>query len=361
MTAPFIITKIRIPSLRPELVARPRLLQQLQAGLACQMILVSASTGFGKTTLVSEWLRECGRPAAWLALDELDNDPLRFLSYFIRALQSVKEEFGDALLENLATSKSGVLSPERSEFLDALIHEITGIKNAFILVLDDYHVIVNPVIQDFILFLLNNQPENMRLVISSRADPPLPLGRMRARRDMYEVRANDLHFTPLEAAEFLNDLMDLALTEQDVVALENRTEGWIAGLQLAALSMQGQSNNHQFIENLAGSNRFISDYLVEEVLEKQPPALQEFLLKTSILEQLNAGICNDLLGRDDSQAVLVHLEQSNLFLQSLDNERYWYRYHHLFADLLRIKLGQAHSSQMAALHCRASQWFEKTR
>ena len=359
MIAPFIVTKIQIPSIRSEYVERPRLLQHLNAGLECKLILVSASTGFGKTTLISEWLRKCGRPVAWLSLDELDNDPFRFLTYFIRAIQTVKPEVGDALLDNLHASKPGSFSLVSADFLDALIQEISGIENDFILTIDDFHVITNTIIQDFILYLLNNQPENMLSVISTRADPPLPLGRMRARRQMHEVRASDLRFTPWEATEFLNDRMGLTLTEQDVITLENRTEGWIAGLQLAALSMQGKSNKQQFIENLAGSNRFISDYLVEEVLDKQPPAIREFLLKSSILEKLNAGICNDLLGRDDSQAVLTYLEQSNLFLQSLDNERYWYRYHHLFADLLRNKLRQTHATQIVALHRCASQWFEK--
>lgn len=285
MITPYIVTKIQIPSLRSEYVERPRLLQHLNAGLASKLILVSASTGFGKTTLISEWLHKCGRPVAWLALDEPDNDPLRFLTYLILAIQTVKSKFGDALLDNLQASKPGSFSLVSNDFLDALIQEINGIGNDLILTIDDYHVITNTDIQDFILYLLNNQPENMRTVISSRADPSLPLGRMRAMREMHEIRASDLRFTPLEATEFLNGRMGLSLTEQDVLTLENRTEGWIAGLQLAALSMQGKSNKQQFIENLAGSNRFISDYLVEEVLDKQSPTLQEFLLKTSILEK----------------------------------------------------------------------------
>lgn len=356
MPIPFVITKLHIPSLHPG-VLRPRLFQQLNAGLAGKLTLVSAPTGFGKTTIVSEWARNCGRPVAWLALDELDNDPLRFLNYVIRALQSLEKGFGMALLENLQASSPTHISMAQNGFLEALVAEIAELQKAFLLVLDDYHIITNPVIQDMLRFLLNNQPENLHLVLASRTDPPWPLGRLRARREVNEVRASDLRFTLQETAEFLNDRMNLNLTEDEIVSLEGRTEGWVAGLQLAALSMQGQSNKHQLIENLAGSNRFIADYLVEEVLEKQSPAHQEFLLKTSILAQMNAGLCDELSGRSDSQSVLRHLEQSNLFLQSLDNDRCWYRYHHLFADLLRIKLGQTHPDQIPALHRCASQWF----
>ncbi|HZU86328.1 MAG TPA: LuxR C-terminal-related transcriptional regulator [Anaerolineaceae bacterium] len=330
-------------------------------GLDGKATLISASTGFGKTTIVSEWVRQSGRSTAWLSLDDLDNDPLRFLTYFIRAIQNIKRGFGEAILESLNTTKPNSRFPGRDSFLEALISEIAEITAPFILALDDYHVITASEIQDMLLFFLNNLPENMHVVISTRADPPWPLGRMRARREINEVRASDLRFTMEESAVFLNEQMGLNLAEQDIAILDSRTEGWIAGLQLAALSMRGQSNKHQFIENLAGSNRFISDYLVEEVLEKQPPALQEFLLKTSILDQLNAGLCDQLTGRSDSQAVLLHLEQSNLFLQSLDNDRYWYRYHHLFADLLRIKFKQTQSAQVPALHRCASQWFEKNK
>lgn len=354
-------TKLHIPSLRPGRVLRPRLLQRLNAGLSGKVNLISAPAGFGKTTIVSEWIRQVGRPAAWLSLDEQDNDPLRFLSYLIRALQYICPDFGESALENLQTLQHKGVSLEQSDFLDEFVSEIAEIQMAFILVLDDYHVITHSTVQHVLQFLLNHQPETMHWVIATRTDPPWPLGRLRARRELNEVRASDLRFTSQESAEFLNDRMGLALAAQDMAALEGRTEGWIAGLQLAALSLQGQVNRHQFIEDLAGSHRFIFDYLVEEALEKQPPDIQDFLLQTSLLQQMNAGLCDTLTGRSDSQDVLLYLERSNLFLQPLDHDRYWYRYHHLFADLLRIKLGQTRSAQVPALHRTASLWFEKNK
>jgi LuxR family maltose regulon positive regulatory protein len=354
-------TKLHIPALRPGRVLRPRLLQCLNAGLPGKVNLISAPAGFGKTTIVSEWIRQVGRPVAWLSLDEQDNDPLRFLTYLVRALQSICPDFGESVLENLQTLQRKGVSPEQSDFLDEFVSEIAAIPMAFILVLDDYHVITQPTVQDMLQFLLNYQPETMHWVIATRTDPPWPLGRLRARRELNEVRASDLRFTPQESEEFLNDRMGLELTALDVAALEGRTEGWIAGLQLAALSLQGQIDRHQFIEDLAGSHRFIFDYLVEEALEKQPPDIQDFLLQTSLLQQMNAGLCDALTGRSDSQDVLLYLERSNLFLQPLDHDRYWYRYHHLFADLLRIKLGQTRSAQVPALHRSASLWFEKNK
>ena len=361
LTTPFIATKLHIPSTRAGLILRPRLLQHLNAGLDRKISLISAPAGFGKTTIVSEWIRQTGRIVTWLSVDEQDNDLLHFLTYLIRTLQSISQGFGEVVLENIQISQIKGISPKQDSLLEVLVYEITEIPSPFILVLDDYHTITNPAVQDSVRFLLNNQPETMHLVISTRTDPPWPLGRLRARQEINEVRSNDLRFTIEESTAFLNDEMGLDLAEQDIATLDARTEGWIAGLQLAALSMQGQMNRHQFIENLAGSNRFIFDYLVEEVLEKQPPTIQEFLLKTSILAQMNARLCDALMGRDDSQAALFYLEQSNLFLQSLDNNRYWYRYHHLFADLLRIKLGQTQPAQIPVLHQSASQWFEKNK
>ena len=319
MTPPFIASKLQLPASRPGLVVRPRLLQQLNVGLTGKLTLISASTGFGKTTIASEWLRQSGRPIAWLALDELDNDPLRFFTYLLHAIQAIRPGFGAALLENLKASPA-----ISSATLEALIGEMAEITAPFLLALDDYHLIANPAIQEMLQFLLNNQPGNLHLVILSLTDPPWPLARLRARREMNEIRVADLRFTPQESAEFLNQRMGLALTPEQVTTLESRTEGWVAGLQLAALSIQGQENPQRLIENLAGSQRFIADYLVEEVLEQQPPETQEFLLKTSILSQLNATLCEHLTGRDDSQSTLRQLEQDNLFLQALDDERQWY-------------------------------------
>lgn len=357
MITPLIPTKFQSPALRSGLVVRSRLLQHLNAGLAGKFTLISASTGFGKTTIASLWLKQCGRPTAWLALDELDNDPLRFLIYLICAIQTVQVGFGADLLESLVTANPQDFDPVPVHFLETLVAEIAAIPTPFLLALDDYHLITRPAIQFVPQFLLNHQPSNLHLVLVSRADPPWPLGRLRARREMSEIRAADLRFTPQEAVEFLNTSMGLGLTTEQVAALETRTEGWIAGLQLAALSLQGQANPQEIIASLAGSHRFIADYLIEEVLEKQPPDVQDFLLKTSVLDQMNAALCDEVTGRSDSQVALLQLEQANLFLIPLDQERQWYRYHHLFADLLRIKLGQAYPGLTAELQRRASNWY----
>ncbi|RPH59782.1 MAG: LuxR family transcriptional regulator, partial [Chloroflexi bacterium] len=357
MSLPLIPTKLQLPSPRSGLVLRPRLVQKLNAGLDGKLTLISASTGFGKTTLASAWIKHCGRPAAWLALDELDNDPLRFLTYLIRAIQTVKPGFGADLLETLGTANPQDFEPVPVPILEALTAEIAAIQTHFLLALDDYHLINRPAIQAIPQFLLKHQPANLHLVLVSRADPPWPLGRLRARREMSEIRAADLRFSPQEAAEFLNACMGLGLTPERVTALETRTEGWIAGLQLAALSLQGQANPQELITSLAGSQRFIADYLIEEVLEKQPPEVQDFLLKTAVLDQMNAELCAEVTGRQASQAILLQLEQGNLFLIPLDQERNWYRYHHLFADLLRIKLEQAQPGLTAELQRRASAWY----
>lgn len=346
-----------MPALRSGLIVRPRLLQQLNAGLAGKFSLISASTGFGKTTLACAWAQQSGRPVAWLALDELDNDPLRFLTYLVRAIQNIQPSFGADLLESLTTANPQDFDPIPPSFLEALAAEIASIQIPFLLALDDYHIITRTAIQSIPQFLLDHQPANLHLVLVSRADPPWPLGRLRARCEMNEIRAADLRFTPQEAAEFLNQSMGLGLTPEQVAALETRTEGWIAGLQLAALSLQRQVNPQEMIASLAGSHRFIADYLIEEVLEKQTPDVQEFLLKTSVLDQMNAALCAEVTGRSDCQATLLQLEHANLFLQPLDQERNWYRYHHLFADLLRIKLGQAYPGLTVELQRRASSWY----
>ncbi len=356
MNTSYLVAKTQIPPLQPGLVLRPRLIQQLNAGLDGKLTLISAPAGFGKTTIASEWLRQSGRPVAWLALDELDNDPLRFLTYLLRAIQTVQPGFGSDLLETLSTANPQDFDPVPVHFLEMLAAEISTIPMPFLLALDDYHVITRSVIQAVPQFLLNHQPAYLHLALVSRTDPPWPLGRLRARREMSEIRVADLRFTPQEAAEFLNTSMGLRLTEAEVAALETRTEGWIAGLHLAALSLQGQANPQEIIASLAGSHRFIADYLIEEVLEKQPPDVQDFLLKTSVLDQMNAALCDAVTDRSNSQATLLQLEQSNLFLLPLDQERKWYRYHHLFSDLLRIKLGQAHPGLTTELQRRAAVW-----
>ena len=273
---------------------------------------------------------------AWLSLDESDSDPVRFLTYFVAALETIAPQIGAGIMNSLRSPQP----PPIDSLLTPLLNAIATIPVDFVLVLDDYHVLDSQEIDRALTFLIDNQPPQMHLVITTREDPPLPLARLRARGQLTELRAADLRFTSDEAAEFLNAAMGLTLSPEDVDALERRTEGWIAGLQLAAISMQGQQDNRRFIESFTGSHHFVLDYLMEEVLSHQPAHIQEFLLKTSILERLCGPLCAAILQQDDEDALatLEHIRQANLFLIPLDNERRWYRYHYLFADLLRQRL-----------------------
>lgn len=352
-------TKLHIPPLRSKHVLRPRLIKRLNESAHRKLILISAPAGFGKTTLVSEWLAGSGRPATWLSLDENDNDPARFLSYLIAALQRIQPDIGQGVLPALQVPQP----PPVEGSLTALLNEVAEIDDPFTLVLDDYHVITAQAIDQALTFWLEHAPPRVNLVIATREDPSLPLHRLRARDQLTELRAADLRFTPDEAASFLTQVMGLRLSAEDVATLEARTEGWIAGLQLAALSMQGMANTTQFIQTFAGSHRFILDYLLEEVLHKQPDDVQYFLLYTSILDRLCGPLCDALLDAPtgSGQEMLESLEQANLFIIPLDAERRWYRYHHLFADLLRQRLTQIEpASAINALHLRASQWHEDT-
>ena len=367
MAVSILATKLYIPPPRPKVVFRPRLIDRLNAGLNQKpgITLVSAPAGFGKTTLISEWVIACERPVAWLSLDEGDNDLTRFLTYFVAALQRVVPNFGERVLEMLQASQ--MQPPPAESILTALLNEIVALPDSFLLVLDDYHVIDSKPVERALTFLLEHQPLQMHLVIATRQDPDLPLARLRARGQLTELRAADLRFTASEAAEFLNQGMGLKLSDENIAALETRTEGWIAGLQLAALSMQEHQDVTSFIQSFAGSNRFVMDYLVEEVLHQQPENVQKFLLHTSILQRMCGPLCDAVL-LDPSisgEETLQHLERANLFLIPLDNERRWYRYHHLFADLLRQRLRQRLNAgtkdgeeQLNELHIRASQWCE---
>ena len=351
MSTPLLQTKLYIPHSQPNLISRPRLIKHLEDGLSRKLTLVSSPAGFGKTTLLSEWIHKCGRSAAWISLDQGDNDPSRFLKYFITALQKNEAEIGEGILSALQSSQH----PKTDILLTGLLNDITEMTQPFIIVLDDYHVITEPTIQEMLSFILENQPPQIHLVISSRADPPWPLARLRVRGELAEIRTRDLRFTTDEAATFLNNVMGLKLSPQEVALLEGLTEGWIAGLQMAALSMRGRKDVSGFIESFSGSHRFILDYLVEEVLDQQSHTIQEFLLKTSILESLNGPLCDAVTDREDSQMTLTQLEQANLFLVPLDNERRWHRYHHLFADLLRIHLEHTQPEHTPTLHRRASE------
>jgi LuxR family maltose regulon positive regulatory protein len=391
MPTPVLATKLYIPPPRSKVVLRPRLIERMNESLqrTASITLVSAPAGFGKTTLISEWVNqkaEGGRtlaPArsagvkdeaeeavfhpssfrphlfrvAWLSLDEGDNELTRFLTYLVAALQTIAPSIGVGLMVTLQSPQL----PSTESLLTNLLNEITTLADNFILVLDDYHVIEAQSVDEALIFLVEHLPSQLHLVIATREDPPLPLARLRVREQLTELRATDLCFTSAEAAEFLNRVMGLNLSAADIAALEQRTEGWIAGLQLAAISIQGQADATRFIESFSGSHHFVLDYLIEEVLHQQSAGVQTFLLHTSILDRL-CGSLSEAVMLDPTasgQAILEYLERANLFIVPLDNERQWYRYHHLFGDLLQKRLGQSLTSDdIARLHIRASQWYE---
>jgi LuxR family maltose regulon positive regulatory protein len=331
-----------------------------------KLTLISAPAGFGKTTLVSEWVAGCERSAAWLSLDQGDNDPTRFLIYIVAALRTIEANIGKGVLGMLQSPQP----PTAESILTALLNEIASVPRDLVLVLDDYHVIDSEPIDFALTYLIEHLPPQMRLVIATREDPDLALARLRASDQLTELRVTDLRFDPSEAAEFLNQVMDLTLSTADIAALETRTEGWIAGLQLAAISLQGQKDVTGFIKSFTGSHSFVMDYLVEEVLQQQPESIQTFLLRTSILDRMCGPLCDAVLldPSASGQETLEYLEQANLFIVPLDNERRWYRYHHLFSDLLRQRLHQSDASSTPAsgndtmgvneLHIRASEWYD---
>lgn len=362
-------TKFYMPPLRSTLVTRQRLRQQLNEGLQHHrpLTLVSAPAGYGKTTLIAGWLQEVRAeekpvPApriAWLSLDEDDDEPIRFFSYLGGALEEAGERLKRAGQKvQAALQAASQLPPVEGLVVDLLneIGEETG-EERLILVLDDYHKIRAPLIHEAIQLLVAYAPPRLHLVLVTREDPPLPLARWRVRGQMTEIRASDLRFTEEEATTFLNNTMGLALAAVDVAALEQRTEGWIAGLQLAAIALQStaQGDASNFIAAFSGSHHYVIDYLVEEVLRQQEEEVRAFLRETAILERLNASLCNAVTGRDDSQALLTRLERENLFLIPLDAQRQWYRYHHLLADSLRAGLDEPLE---ARLHQHASAWYE---
>jgi LuxR family maltose regulon positive regulatory protein len=351
--------KLYVPPLRPTLVPRPRLTAAVSQALVRSLTLVSAPAGYGKTTLVSGWLRETDIASAWLSLDESDNDPSRFLQYFMTALQTV--------IPTMRGDRLGMLQAMQPAPFDALmsslINEITAHTTPFVLVLDDFHVIDTKPVLEMVTFLLEHMPPSLRLVILSRTDPLLALSRLRARDQLIEIRADQLRFTSGEVAAFLRG-MGLNLPADDVAALEARTEGWIAGLQLAGLSLQGCQDTHSFLSAFTGSHTYIMDYLTDEVLNLQPEEVRSFLLQTSILDRMCGPLCDAVVeagraGARDGQAMLETLDQKNLFVVPLDGERRWYRYHHLFADVLNRRLEHLYPRQLPGLHLRASEWHEQ--
>lgn len=368
MSTPILATKLYVPAPRSNVVLRPRLFERLNEGLDRKLTLVSAPAGFGKTTLVSEYCSRQNSPVAWLSLEERDSNPERFLAYLVAALQTIMPQLGEGVLVALESPQP----PPIDATLTVLLNNIAETSNDFILVLDDYHSMDAAPIDRAVTFLLEHAPPRMHLIITTRQDPQLPLALLRARDQLTELRAADLRFTSSEAAEFLNRVMGLNLSAQEIAALESRTEGWIVGLQLAALAMAsagskpGAQDRASFIQSFTGSHRFVLDYLLDQVLLQQTEQLQTFLLHTSILDRLCGPLCDAVL---DSPAgsgteILSFLERANLFLFPLDNERYWYRYHHLFADLLRQRLQQKSAALslgtggVTELHQRASVWYE---
>jgi LuxR family maltose regulon positive regulatory protein len=371
-TMPLVRTKLYIPRGRQELVPRPRLISRLNQGLRTPVILVSGPAGFGKTTLLAEWARQAEWTPAWISLDEGDNDLVRFLSYLVSALNNVEPGIYQTALEMLQSPQP----PPAERVLTAVINAADQARRQetaspdLILILDDYQLITSNAVHSAMSFLINHLPERMRLVVASRADPPFPLPRLRARAQLTELRASDLRFSMEETADFLNRIMGLNLTPTDIRSLASRTEGWVAGLQMAAVSLQGRTDLEDFIKAFTGSNRYILDYLVEEVLGRQPQHVQNFLVKTSLLKRLNGALCDYVLQEEhqpdestqkvswSGQEILEYLENSNLFILPLDDQRQWYRYHRLFADLLNKRLEQIHPGLAPVLHARASHWFE---
>jgi LuxR family maltose regulon positive regulatory protein len=365
MTHQVLSTKLYIPPIHSNLVRRPNLVQVLENGYQTgrRVTLVSAPAGFGKTTIIREWITaaELGKPFGWLSLDDGDNDPVRFMIYLVSAIQKVNAEIGQTVLASLNSSQI----PPLLELVETLINEISLESQPFLIVLDDYHLIKRVEVHSILRLLLKRQPDALHLVIITREDPPFSLPRMRVQGQLTEIRERDLRFTLSEAQAFLVRTMGLELSTQDIGKLEERTEGWAAGMQLAALALDELSNEEEqrtFIEAFTGSNRLIVDYLISEVLERQAEMTRRFLLRTSILERFCAELCDQVVFGNDaegnSQSVLDILEQGNMFLVPLDNQRHWYRYHHLFSEMLLHSLQRSSPEQIPALHRKASEWFE---
>jgi ATP/maltotriose-dependent transcriptional regulator MalT len=352
-------SKLQVPRLRPHLVHRPRLLQQLQQGLERTLILLSAPAGFGKSTLLADWLASCAIPATWFSLDPQDNDPARFISYLLAALQTCNPQLAVSRKALLHSLQAAALERVLTLLINDLQAQRTGEWDHVVLVLDDYHVITNESIHAALCFLLEHLPPYLHLVLSTREDPPLPLARLRGRDALLELRAADLQFTHEETSTYLVEVMGLPLSTEESAQLQVRTEGWITGLHLTALSLQGRDAPSAFIMTFSGSHHYVADYLLDEVLSRQSQDVQDFLLQTSILHRLSGPLCDAVRAQDDSQAQLDSLERANLFLVPLDDERRWYRYHHLFAQVLQHHLQRTAPTLIPELHRRASCWYEQ--
>ena len=346
-------TKLNVPPSRSHVMSRSRLIKRMDEGFGRKLTLISAPAGFGKTTLLADWIHRKKIPVAWFSIDDNDNDPVQFLTYIIAGLENLEAGIGKAALTLLQAPQ---LLPIES-ILITLINDLIRIPTDVALVLDDYHLVDSKPIHDMLSFLLDHLPEQMHMILATRSDPPLPLARLRSRYQLTELRAADLGFTADETSILLNDNLNLKLSTEDIHLLETRTEGWIAGIQLAVLSLSGHDDPSGFIQAFKGENRYIADYLIEEVLSRQPEHLRQFLLQTSILSRLCGPLCDAVADQENSRQVLSSLEKTNLFVIPLDDERCWYRYHHLFADLLEQRLRMDQGNRVSQLHCRASQWF----
>ncbi|GAC1399779.1 MAG: hypothetical protein NVSMB49_10620 [Ktedonobacteraceae bacterium] len=358
LTDPLLATKLYIPRPRPHLVHRPRLLQYLQQGMERTLTLISAPVGFGKSTLLSDWLTSRAIPAAWLSLEPQDNEPTRFLSYLLAALQTHDPHLGMSIQVLHPPLQPSSMEVMLTLLINDLLRRATT-QDHLVLVLDNYHVITDESIHQALSFLLEHLPSWMHLVLATREDPPLPLARLRGRNDLLELRATDLRFTQEEADIFLTQVMGLPLSQEESALLQTRTEGWITGLQLAAFSLQDRDDVGTFIMAFSGSHHYVVDYLLEEVLKRQSAAIQDFLLQTCILDRLCASLCDAVREQNGSQTLLDYLERANLFLVALDDEGQWYRYHRLFAEALRQLLQQMTPALIPHLHLRASCWYQQ--
>ncbi len=348
-----LLTKLHIPHAGNNVVHRTELFEKLNSGLSRKLILLSAPAGYGKTTLISDWISQNKIPAAWLSLDHGDNDPAVFLSYVISGIQSIHKEFGQSALRLINSPNS----PSVESIAGLLINEILDIDKNFLLVLDDFHLITSGEVLKLVTYLFEHIPGNIHIVILTRSDPVLAVSKLRSQHQMVELRSSALSFSANDISILFNKRLKLGLSVDDVYSLESKTEGWVAGLQLTALSMSGREDISGYIKDLKGDNRYIMDYLMEEVLKIQTDEIKEFLLQTSILEQMSAPLCNDVLNRNGSQLILETLEKNNMFVIPLDEERDWYRYHHLFAELLKQRLHLRDKSVIIGLHNKAIEWF----
>ncbi|KJF42182.1 LuxR C-terminal-related transcriptional regulator [Draconibacterium sediminis] len=350
-----LLTKLHIPQPKENVVHRSALFEKLDEGLTRRLILVSATAGYGKTTLVSNWINKHNFQTAWYSLDERDNDQVVFLKYLFNSIRNLNNSIGDNSLELLKSSDTIKIS----YIVESFINELLPIEEDILIVLDDFHLINNQQISDILLFLLENSPKNIHFVIITRQDPQIPLSRIRSQNEIVEIRSAELSFTKNDIGELFNRKLKLSLSDKDIDLLKRKTEGWIAGLQLVSLTFKGQDNISEYIEQLAGNNKYIMDYLMEEILIIQNDEMREFLLCTSIFDRLSGSLCDAVLGKDNSQQLLEILEKGNMFLIPLDNERKWYRYHHLFADLLMQRLNQYYKKRIQSLHQNAGTWFEQ--